>query len=118
MAICYDCQTEIGEDFVLERRQVSGGGHNDPSTVPGDFKKVPVHVNRLACRKAKKDKEDRTLYSIECRICGANVRFRMPTRKTDLRNHMMTYHPYDRIIDAIVDGVTVFGGGYRLEKEG
>lgn len=60
MPICFDCETQT-DDFVMETRQVSGPGQNDPPfTYSGDFAQKPVHRDRAVCiakREAKRQVE-------------------------------------------------------------
>lgn len=69
--ICHDCRgpVEIGQE-VMERRQVSGPGHNDsPQLYDGDFKMVPVHADRRICGDYKKQRNEKdTLHRIEADI--------------------------------------------------
>lgn len=52
--ICYDCKTETSE-YVMEKRQTSGGGQGDlhPQVYEGDFTDVPVHADRRVCLTVK-----------------------------------------------------------------
>jgi len=51
---CWICKTNT-EDWVLEKKQVSGG---DGVVYAGDFRDVPVHANRRECMEAKQRVEE------------------------------------------------------------
>jgi hypothetical protein len=56
---CYDCKTKT-DDYVMERRQTSGGGQGEayPQVFAGDFSSVPVHANRRECQAALQKRID------------------------------------------------------------
>lgn len=102
---CWDCKTEVS-DYVMERRQVSGG---DGVVYSGDFQQVPVCANRRTCRENQMWQEKTKIHSRECLICGAKVPCSAATEQFNLLEHFKT-HSYEQIFTHLQGGRPVYSG--------
>ncbi len=106
--VCYDCKTPV-TDFVMERRQTSGG---DGVVYAGDFTSVPVCANRRACIENKQQREAEKRYSRSCPICHEELAFTDSTERNVIMHHLNSHTAKD-LAEAIADR-KIFTGGKKV----